>query len=41
MPCRLGVQGEPSPGAPRVGALGEPPEAQLTHQAAEALIDDI
>ncbi len=28
MPCRLGVQGEPPPGAPCVRALGEPPEAK-------------
>ncbi len=26
-PCRLGVQGEPPPGARRVGAPGGPPEA--------------
>ncbi len=27
----MGVQGEPPPGAPRVGALGEPPEGGRRH----------
>ncbi len=29
MPCNMGVQGEPSPGARRVGAPGGPPEAYI------------